>query len=220
MDAIKLEDLTPEQRQKLHQEMEADRKHRQQKAKENKEAYKDLADKFVENNIDTLTHHKEVQTSLIDAILDDFKIVRDLKEEVYGVKINKQDSHTSTLKDGSSSITVGRNVTIKFDGTENAGVEKIKEFIKSLSTDNENAQKLAKIVDKKLKVNQKTGFLNPSSIIDLNTLKEEFNDDRFTEGLEIITQAQIRTVNSTYVAGWKNITKDGITRKLEFRFTI
>ena len=217
--SIDISKLSPEEKLALHSQILAEEKAKKEKIKETKATYKELAEEFVNKNIDGLIHHKEITDYLIDATMEDFKTIKELKAEVYGTK--QQDSHTTTLKDGSASITIGQNVIIRFDGTESAGVEKIKDYMKSLSSDSENAKKLGKIVDKKLKVNQKTGFLNPSAIIDLDSLREEFNDEGFTEGLEIIKNAQIRTVNSKYVSGWKFIPIDEErTKKLEFRFTI
>lgn len=216
---IDISQLTPEQKQDLQKQIAEEQKQKAQKIKETKATYKEMAEEFVSRNIDGLIHHKEITAFLIDKTIKDFQVIKDLKSEVYGIK--KQDSHTSTLKDGSASITIGQNVVIKFDGTETAGVEKIKEYMKSLSDDSENAKKLGKIVDKKLKVNQKTGFLNPSAIIDLASLKEEFNSELFSEGLQIIIDAQVRTVTSKYVSGYKIIPiDDERTEKLEFRITI
>jgi hypothetical protein len=211
--------LTAEEKAELHRQLLSEQKETSEKIKETKATYKELAEEFVNRNIDSLVHHKDITGFLIDKTIEDFKPIKVLKSEVYGIK--SQDSHTSTLKDGSASITVGQNVIIKFDGTESAGVEKIKEYMKSLSGDNENAIKLGKIIDKKLKVNQKTGFLNPSAIIDLASLQEEFNSELFSEGLKIITEAQVRTVTTKYVSGYKiePINEDR-TKRLEFRITI
>lgn len=217
--AIDISKLTPIERQELKSQFAKEEKQRQQKIKETKATYKELAEEFVNAHIGKLVSHKEITDFLIKQTMADFEAVKELKNEVYGVK--NQDSYTSTLKDGSASITVGQNVVIRFDGTESAGIEKIKDYMKSLASESDNAKKLGKIVDKKLKTNHKTGFLNPSSIIDLNSLREEFNSDLFSEGLDIIINAQIRTVNSTYISGWKYIQGDNETsKKLEFRFTL
>ncbi len=216
---IDITQLTLEQKAELHKQFEAEQKANAQKRKDTKATYKELAEEFVTRNIDGLVHNKEITDFLINATMKDFTTIKELKAEVYGLK--KQDSHTTTLKDGSASITIGQNVIIRFDGTESAGVDKIKNYMKSLASDSENAKKLGKIVDKKLKVNRKTGFLNPSAIIDLDSLRDEFNSTLFSEGLDIIKEAQIRTVNSKYVSGWKFIPIDNEqTKKLEFRFTI
>lgn len=217
-ETIDITKLTAEQREQLQKQFAVEEKERLQKVKQKKVDYKELAESFVRDNIEKLVNHKSLTQGLINGVMGDFEVVKELKQEVYGVK--PQDSHTTTLKDGSASITVGHNVVIRFDGTETAGIEKIKDYMKSLSSDSEKAQKLGKIVDRKLKVNKKTGFLNPSSIIDLNSLCDEFNDDRFSEGLDIIINAQIRTVNSMYVSGWQFIEIDGKPKKVEFRFTV
>lgn len=215
---MKLSDLTPKEREDLTNQIKAEEKAKEEKKKSAKKDYKELAEGFVNDNIDKLVHHKDITGFLIAETMEAFKAIKELKEIAYGVK--SQDSHTTTLKDGSASITVGRNVVIKFDGTETAGVEKIKDYMKSLSNDNENAKKLAKIVDRKLKTNHKTGFLNPASIIDLDSLRDEFNSDLFSEGLDIIKASQVRTENSTYVAGYKFVMVEDVEKKIEFRFTI
>jgi len=96
----------------------------------------------------------------------------------------------------------------------------IKSYINSLATDDENVKKLAKMVNTFLKPNAKTGMLNPVKIIELSKLRDEFNSEKFNEGLEIIFNAQQRRQNSMYVSGWKFIDVNGIPKKLEFRFTV
>lgn len=211
--------LTPEEKAELHTQFLAEEKEKAEKRKQTKVTYKEMAEGFVNDHIDNLVHHQEITEFIISETTDDFQAIKELKQEAYGVK--EQDSHTVTLKDGSASITIGQNVVIRFDGTEGAGVAKIREYLKSLTEDSDNAEKLGKVLDKKLKANVKTGFLNPSAIIDLNSFREEFNNELFSEGLDIIINAQIRTVNSKYIAGWKFIPIDeNKTKKLEFRFTI
>ncbi|MCT2563973.1 DUF3164 family protein [Chryseobacterium herbae] len=220
MNAIDINTLSPEQKKSLENQLKADKREAKAKRANDLTAFKDLSESYIEKHIDSLVHHHEITGMMIEKLWNDFKPLRDLKAGVYGVKINDQDSYTVSSKDGSSSITVGYNVTIGFDGTESAGVEKIKEFLKSLSSDADNVKKLSAAVNTFLKPNVKTGMLNPSKIIELSKLKSEFNDDRFDEGLEIIMSAQQRRQNSMYVSGWKFVIIDGLSKKLEFRFTI
>lgn len=220
MNTININTLSVEEKKKLEDQLKADKKETKIKRANDLQAFKDLSEIYIEKHIDSLVHHHEITGMMIEKLWNDFKPLRDLKASVYGVKINDQDSYTVSSKDGSSSITVGYNVTIGFDGTESAGVEKIKDFLKSLSSDEENVKKLAAAVNTFLKPNVKTGMLNPSKIIELSKLKSEFNDDRFDEGLEIIMNAQQRRQNSMYVSGWKFINDNGLSKKLEFRFTI
>ena len=220
MSEINLSDLSPEARKKLAQQLKEQNKLEKQKREDNISAFKKLSEEFVTNNIDPLVHHHEITGALIEKLWNGYKSIKELKADVYGTKINEQDSHTSTLEDGSASITIGWNVSIGFDGTESAGVEKIKEFISSLSTDDENNKKLSAAVNTFLKPNAKTGMLNPAKIIELSKLKSEFNDERFNDGLDIIFNAQQRRQNSMYVSGWKIVELEGRPTKLEFRFTV
>jgi hypothetical protein len=217
---IDINALSPEEKQKLSEQLRDERKAAKKKRDEDLKSFKELSKDYINRNIDPLVHHHEITVFLIEKLWNDFKPLQELKQQVYGVKTNDQDSHTSTLEDGSASITVGYNVTIGFDGTESAGVEKIKEFLKSLSNDEANVKKLSAAVNTFLKPNVKTGMLNPSKIIELSKLKSEFNDERFDEGLEIIMNAQQRRQNSMYVSGWKFMEVDGMPKKMEFRFTI
>ena len=210
--------LSPSEKESLFKKLNKERKEEKEQVKANRKAYKELSYKYVEKNIDKLIHHNDLTEKIIIELFKDYKVIKDLKAGVYGDKI--QDSHTSTLPDGSASITIGHNVSIGFDGTESSGVEKIKNFITSLVAEDENTKRLTQIVDTFLKPNGKTGMLNPNKIIQLNNLRDDFNDQQFNDGLDIILNAQQRRQNSMYVSGWKFIEKDGKPTKIDFRFTI
>ncbi|MCZ2084134.1 MAG: hypothetical protein LC112_07650 [Flavobacteriales bacterium] len=221
-ETINLKDLTAEQKRELAQQLKADQKIEKQKREGDLQTFKNLSKDFVNDNIDPLVHHHEITGALIEKLWNDYKPLQKIKSEVYGVKVNEQDSQTSTLEDGSASITIGYNVSIGFDGTESAGVAKIMEVIKDLSDENDDdkKKKLAKIAETFLQPNKKTQMLNPAKIIELSKLKADFDDERFDEGLEIIFDAQQRRQNSMYVSGWKFVEVKGKPVKLEFRFTV
>ncbi len=211
--------LSADQRKELMSQLQKQQKEEKQKRKEDIKAFKTLSAEFVNKHIDGLVTRQADLATLVNDLFIDYKHILSLKENIYGAKT--QDSHTSTLADGSASVTIGYNVSIKFDGTEDAGVALIKEYIASLAGSNDdNINKLTKIVNVSLKRNAKTGMLNPSKIIDLNSLRDEFDSEMFDKGMDIIEAAQIRTQNSMYVSGWKYIPVDGLTKKVEFRFTV
>lgn len=220
MTAIDITALSPEEKTKLAKQLREENRASKAKRDADIKSFKELSSEFVNRHIDPLVHHHEITEMLIEKLWNDYKPLQELKKQIYGIKTDTQDSHTSTLEDGSASITIGYNVTIGFDGTESAGVEKIKDFLKSLSTDEENVKKLSAAVNTFLKPNAKTGMLNPAKIIELSKLRSEFNDDRFDEGLDIIMKAQQRRQNSMYVSGWKFIEVNGMKKRLDFRFTI
>lgn len=220
MNTIDLTALSPEQRAELVKEAKEIAQQEKKKVAEDKKTFKELSAIFVNDNIDFWISHNALTSSAIQKLWNDFKPLQELKASVFGTKVNDQESHTSTLEDGTASITIGYNVSIGFDGTESAGVLKIKEFLSSLSTDDAKNKKLSSAVNIFLKPNVKTGMLNPSKIIELSKLKEEFNDERFDDGLQIIFDAQQKRKNTMYVEGWKIIEIDGIPKKVQFRFTV
>lgn len=216
---MNLDDLSPEAKRKLKQQLLEEEKAEKQKVQANKESFKDLTKLFVLGNIDNLVDFKNVIEEKVGELFEDYSIIKELKQQVYGP--SDQDSHTSTLQDGSASITIGHNVSIKFNGNESAGLKKINEYLNSLASDEENFQKLKKAIDIYLKRNSKTGDLSPNKIIELNSLRKDFNSELFNEGLDIIMDSQIRTRNSMYVSGWKFVEgEDGKKVKKEFRFTV
>ena len=221
MTAIDITQLTPEQRADLLKQAEELNKQEKAQKEADRKSFKELSEDFVQRIVDKIINkHFEVE-EIVKFVFAEYEPIKELKAQAYGTKINEQDSHTSTLADGSASITIGYNVSIGFDGTESAGVEKIKDFINSLADDSDKVKKLSKMVNTFLKPNTKTGMLNPSKIIELSRLKDEFNDERFNEGLDIIFNAQIRRQNSMYISGWKFVkAEDGQSKKVEFRFTI
>ncbi|MCH4831608.1 hypothetical protein E5F92_002435 [Flavobacterium columnare] len=126
--------MTPEERKRLLDEArELDRQEKETKA-ENIKALKELSEDFVKKHIDHLVEKHQSVEKIISQLFNEYCLIQELKAETYGNKVNQQDSHTSTLVDGSASITIGYNVSIGFDGTENEGVEKIREFINSLAS--------------------------------------------------------------------------------------
>lgn len=212
--------LSIEDRNNLMKQLADEAKAIKNQVKNDRKAYKELTVDFVNRNIDPLLHHNDITGVIIEKLFNDFEPVKALKQQVYGNET--QDSHTSTLPDGSASITIGHNVNISFDGTESSGIQKIRDFIASLSDENSDSKtkKLAKSVDTFLKLNPKTGQLNPSKIIELSNLRDEFDDDRFNDGLDIIFNAQIRVKSSMYVSGWKVVPIEGKPKKLTFRFSV
>ena len=150
-DTLDITKLSAAEKSALMVQLEAEQKAKKEQLKSDRKAYKELTCEFVNRNIEGCIHHNDITGALIEKLFEDYKTVKGLKQQVYGN--DPQDSHTSTLPDGSASITIGHNVSISFDGTESSGAQKIREFIKSLSDDSsdEKTKKLAKSVDTFLK---------------------------------------------------------------------
>ncbi|MEO6176804.1 MAG: hypothetical protein ABIP27_16755 [Flavobacterium circumlabens] len=218
--AVKLSDLSPEQIKQLTIEAKERSKAERKKKQENYIAFKELGAEFLERNITALTELRGINENVILKVFKDFEPTLAIRKELYGA--SDQDSYTTTLPDGSESITIGFNVAISFDGTEPAGITKIKQYLATLTGgDNTNARKLAASLNLLLKPNGKTGMLKPNVVLQLKALSEEYNDEGFNDGIEIIEKAQIFTRTTQYVRGWKYITDDhGQRKKLTFNFSV
>nr|HMQ45729.1 hypothetical protein [Mariniflexile sp.] len=104
--------LSAEDRAALMQQLAAEAKAEREQLKNDRKAYKELTGDFVNRNIESLLHHNDITGIIIENLFKDYETVRQLKQQVYGN--DPQDSHTSTLPDGSASITIGHNVSISF----------------------------------------------------------------------------------------------------------
>lgn len=218
---INISALTTEERKAVMKQLAAEEKAEKNKLKADKEAYKELSLDFLNTHIDGLIDRQTSMETLVTSIFRDYSPILALKAEIFGEDVHDQESHTYSNPDGSSSITIGHNITISFDGTESAGISKIKNVLVSLQSDDDNVRKLHKAVNIFLRPNKKTGMLNPASIIQLNQMRDDFQSSEFNEGLDIIIEAQSRVKGSMYVSGWKHIEiEPGRQKKLEFRFTI
>ncbi|QSW90731.1 hypothetical protein J0383_07945 [Flavobacterium endoglycinae] len=216
---ISLSDLSPEQVKQLTLQAKEAAKTERKKRQENYKAFKELGAEFLQRNITSLTELRGINENVILNVFKDFEPTLAMRKELYGA--SDQDSYTTTLPDGSQSITIGYNVAISFDGTEPAGITKIKQYLATLSGDNNNARKLAASLNVLLKPNGKTGMLKPNVVLQLKALRDEYNDEGFDDGIEIIERAQIFTRTTQYVRGWSYITdENGQRKKLTFNFSV
>lgn len=216
-----LGNMTAEQKKEALKQLQAEEKAEKEKKKADKQAYKDMQNEFLAKHIDGLVDRQNSMETLVTSIFKDYAPILALKASVFGDDIHDQESHTYTSPDGLSSISIGHNITISFDGTEGAGIAKIKNVLASDNREDTVIQRLQKALNVLLRPNRKTGMLNPASIIQLNGMRDDFQSTEFNDGLDIIIEAQSRSKGSMYVSGWKHVEiEPGRTKKIEFRFTI
>lgn len=214
-----INNLTPDQKAQLLKDLEAEQKETAKKEAEEKQALRQLADEFVEQNAPLAVRGQKIQKCIVERIFKNATAYIDLKQKLYGVK-EGQASHTITHRGGFGSVVVGYNEIIAFDGNESVGIAKVKEYINTLSADDVNREKLGKIINTLTKANKK-GELNPTRIVDLVNLKTDMDSDLFTEGVDIIVDAQFKTRTTMYVRGWMRIElENGKEGKFKFSLTV
>lgn len=209
--------LTTEELEKeLAKRKEADRV----KKIEDSKALSELEDGFIEKFFDRLFNRHQSVSNDIAEMFKDFELLKPLKAEVKGVKIEKQYSHTITHTDKSKSIIIGYNYTPSFDGTEVEGITIIKNYLDTLANDDPKLILANKIIKVLLKTNPKTGELNVSKVLDLNAMRSDFNSAEFDKGMDILLKARFNKITSSFVSGWKNTEIDGRIQTLKFRFSV
>lgn len=151
---------------------------------EQREAYKDLVVETVPKAIFRLCHASEILSNAKTETFKFFEDILKLKASVYGIKEGQQ---THTFSTDTGEITIGYRINDGWDDTVNSGIAKVEHFITSLSNSPETAA-LVKMVFNLLKKDAK-GNLKGSRVLELQKLTKEFNNDEFTDGVNIIAES-------------------------------
>ena len=166
---------------------EAEEKHAQEV-----KTYKDLVDEAVN---DTVPEAEDVSRMLEQrkaGIFERFHSIIAMKEDLYkGSKsMAKEGRFTDsfTNKAGTARVTLGFNTNDAYDDTYTAGVEKVKEYIQSLASDDKSRQ-LAEMVNTLLMERSKAGQLKAQNVLRLENMANESGDPTFIEGMKIIRDA-------------------------------
>ncbi len=186
MQAIDLSKLSAE-------ELQAELKKRENAREEERKVYKQMVDEQIGGIVLEL---KKVSQSLSDvklSVFDDLKTLLSLKSNVYNTK-NGQQSHTFSDKKGNS-ITYGFRVLDSWDDTVNAGIDKVKDFLKSLAKDEETGR-LVEVINRLLKKDAK-GNLKASRVLELIKIADDFNNEDFKDAVKII-QTAYAPIRSAY----------------------
>lgn len=184
-------------------QLKAELQRRDNKKEADRTAYKELVEQTVPKAIFKLATASEILSNAKTEAFKFFEDILELKAEVYGIK-EKQMTHT--FSDGKSEITIGYRINDGWDDTVNAGVAKVEKFISSLAKDKETAA-LVSIVFNLLKKDAK-GNLKGSRVLELQKLTKDFNDEEFTDGVNIIADSY-KPVKSVWFIDAALIGEDG-----------
>ncbi|CAA9203273.1 DUF3164 family protein [Flavobacterium collinsii] len=174
------------------------------KKNEERDAYKKLVAETIPRALSRLHETSEMMRIAKTETFQLFETILDLKNQVYGFK-EKQMSHT--FSNDKEEITIGYRINEGWDDTATIGIEKVQNYISSLSTSRETAA-LVKIVFNLLKKDAK-GNLKGSRVLELQKLTKEFNNEEFTDGVEIIASS-FKPVRSSWFIEANKIDYNGI----------
>jgi hypothetical protein len=209
MTKVKLADLSPEERAALIAELEAKKTNEKNERRKYKEIASESVKEIVSQLIVIATNMKEAKTKAFDTL----RTLAISKGEVFDVK-DTQKTHTFTTLEGDKRILMGVREVNSWDGTEESGVAKIKEYLGSLVS-NEKDRQLVQMINSMLKPD-KNGSLDPRRIMELAKIADDAGSDLFTDGINIIQQAYSLTGTQVFLEAsikdangkWKNINKD------------
>lgn len=170
----------------------------EEKAKADREQYKQLVDEEIERSIPVLQSISEQIKDSKQAVLDNFKTILEMKGEIFKTKVkDDQRSHTFTNSEGDKRITLGVYVTDGYRDTVEDGIAIVKEYIEGLAKD-EKTKALVSMVLRLLSRDAK-GTLKASRIVQLRKVAEETGDERFLEGVRIIEESYQPEVSKQFI---------------------
>lgn len=168
------------------------------KAKADREMYRQMVDEEIENSIPVLLGISEEIKASKQKVLDNFKAILAMKSDLFRTKVrNDQRSHTFTNSAGDKRITLGVYVTDGYRDTVEDGIAIVKEYIASLAND-EKTQALVNMVFRLLSRDAK-GTLKASRIVQLRKVAEDTGDARFLEGVRIIEESYQPEVSKQFI---------------------
>lgn len=174
------------------------RKAAEEKAKADREMYRQMVDEEIENSIPVLLGISEEIKESKQKVLDNFKAILAMKSDLFRTKMrNDQRSHTFTNSAGDKRITLGVYVTDGYRDTVEDGIAIVKEYIASLAND-EKTQALVNMVFRLLSRDAK-GTLKASRIVQLRKVAEDTGDARFMEGVRIIEESYQPEVSKQFI---------------------
>ncbi len=181
-----LSKLTPEQRAELKAQIEAEEKAEKARVQQAREDYKQLVDGFVSAAVKKLQNFSSEMMRVKQEVFADAETLIKMKDELFKVKTDRR-SDTFTTEDGTMSITLGNRVNEGWDDTVNAGIAKVREYLKSLAKDEATAELVDMVTG--LLAKDRKGNLKASKVLELEKMASKKQDPTFMEGVNIIKQA-------------------------------
>lgn len=192
-----LDKLSASELAELEARIEAKKRAEKQKREDDINAYKGTVDEFVRRVYDMLVPLSDQLKAAKDTIFKEKDAIVDLKESLYDTKLDRH-SNTFTTSDGKITLSMGFRTVDGWSDDAEAGIAKIKDYMKSLAKD-ENGAKQNKII-MELLAKDKKGNLKLSSIVQLEKHANEFGDPLFIEGVKIIKDSYRPTETSQFIS--------------------
>ena len=178
--------LTKEEREHLLAQLSEEKRQEELRVQNERESYKELVDSTVKSAVKKLQALSNEMMQVKQEVFRDFAELIATKNELFSVKVNRQ-SDSFTTSDGTMNITLGNRTNEGWDDTVEAGIEKVKEYMSSLATNEETAMLIETIMG--LLSKDRKGTLKANKVLELERLAVKSQDAKFLEGIKIIKDA-------------------------------
>jgi hypothetical protein len=196
METIDLSKLTPAQLAELKSELEAREVSEKKRIAQERETYKALKDEAIQDMFDSLKLLSDEIQHKKTVVFSRFNTIREMKDDLFKTKTDRN-SDTYTTEDGTVSIKLGNRMYEAWDDTIEVGVQKVKNYLKTLAKD-ENSANLVDTVMSLLAKDRK-GNLKASKVLELEKLAVKSGDESFIDGINIIKEAYRPTPSCQFI---------------------
>jgi len=181
-----LSKLSTEEKMKLLADLEAEKQAEKLKKEQDRESYKQLKNEAIRDMFQLLKDLSGKILSDKEIVFSRLDTIRQMKDDLYKTKSDRNsDSYTSD--DGKITIKLGNRVYEGWDETVEIGINKVKQYLKTLAKD-ENSANLVEVVMGLLSRDRK-GNLKANKVLELEKLAKNSGDPEFIDGLAIIKDA-------------------------------
>lgn len=181
-----LSKLTKEEKEELFAKLQADKKAEAEQKEQDRETYKQLKDEAVHEMFGFLKDMSQKMVNLKGIVFNRFDTIIEMKDDLYKTKSDRQ-SDTFTTEDGAITIKLGNRVYEGWDDTVEVGVQKVKEYLKTLAKDEESANLVDTVM--RLLSKDRKGNLKANKVLELQQLATKSKNEDFLEAIQIIRDA-------------------------------
>ncbi len=181
-----LSNLTREQKEELFAKLQADKKAEEAKKEQDRETYKTLKDEAVREMFNFLSGLSKSMSEMKEVVFSRFDSIIELKDDLYKTKSDRQ-SDTFTTEDGTISIKIGNRMYEGWDDTVEVGVQKVREYLKTLAKDEDSANLVETVM--RLLSKDRKGNLKASRVLELQQLAVKSENRDFIDAIQIIRDA-------------------------------
>lgn len=178
--------LSKEEREQLKAQLAEQERADEANLQRERQSYNSMRDEFVTRTFRSLKQLSDCMLEQKQVIFEESAELDTMQQRLFNVKLDRK-SRTLTHSDGRLSIKVGNRQNDGWDDTVEIGIEKVREYLATLATDEKSARLVAAIT--RLLAKDQKGTLKANKVLELEKMANESQDATFLEGLRIIKDA-------------------------------